>query len=53
MIFWYLSHMRETHPDEFSGAKGLNFSLSLHLHPHFVYASREYFDESAHLHLIV
>ena len=29
------------HADVFSKARGLNFSLSFHLHSYFVYASRE------------
>ena len=46
MKFWYLSHMHKyplanARADVYSEARGLNFSLSLHLHPYFVYASRE------------
>ena len=35
------------HAEVFSGARGLNFGLSLHLHPYFVYASSEGSGESA------
>ena len=31
------------HADIFHGARGLNFSLCLHLHPNIVHASREGF----------
>ena len=31
-----------------SGARGLNFGLSLHLHPYFVYASSKGSGKSAH-----
>ena len=37
-----------THTDVSSRARGLNFSLSLGLHPYFVYASNEGSGESAH-----
>ena len=37
------------HADIFSIARSLNFGLSLHLHPFFVYASSEGFGESAHI----
>ena len=37
-----------THAYISSGAKGLNFGLSLHLHPYFVYASSKSSSESAH-----
>ena len=37
------------HIDVSSGAKGLNFCLSHHLHPYAVYASSEGSSERAHL----
>ena len=37
------------HADVFSGARGLNFGMSLHLNPYFGYASIEGSGEAAHL----
>ena len=34
------------HAEDFSGAKCLNFNLSIHLHPYFVYVSREGSEET-------
>ena len=36
-------------PDVFKEARGLYFSMSLHLHPYFMYASSEGSSESAHI----
>ena len=41
------------HAEVSSGARGLNFVLSLHLHPYFVYASGEGSDETAHMRRLV
>ena len=41
------------HADVFSGVRGLNFCLSLHLHPYFVNASGEDSDETAHMRRLV
>ena len=41
------------HADISSGARGLNFGLSLHLHPEFVYASSGYSDEHARKRMLV
>ena len=46
MTFWYSS---QNHPSDVSSkAKDLNFGLSLHLHPYFVYARIKASGESAH-----
>ena len=43
MGFWYLMHMRKSplssHSDISSRVRELNFGLSFHLHPHFVYVN--------------
>ena len=39
----------QAHTDVSSKIKGLQFGLSLHLHPYFVYGSSEGSDESAHM----
>ena len=50
MRFWYFSNMRKNlHSDIFSRAGGLNFGLSLHLHPYIAYAGSEGSDKSVHL----
>ena len=53
--FRYLSHnyaqmlLINTHDDMISYPRGLNFILSLHLHPYFVYVSRKGSGESDHM----
>ena len=49
MKFLYLKPPFNIHADISRVANGLNFGLSLHLHPYFVYASREGTGESAHI----
>ena len=44
--FWPL----KDHTDVSRGTRGLNCSLGLHLHPYFVYESREGSGEIAHWH---
>ena len=41
------------HAEVSSGARGLNFDLSLHLYPYFAYASGEGSDETAHMRRLV
>ena len=41
----------KAHVDESSGARGLNFNSSLHLHPYFVYASSEGSGETVDAHV--
>ena len=50
-IIWYLSltPVINTHAGVSNGARSLQFGLSLHLHPFFVYASSEDSGESAHM----
>ena len=43
------SPILNTHADISYGARGLNYGLSLHLHPYFVRASSEGFGESGRL----
>ena len=38
-----------THSNVSSGARGLNFALSLNQHPYFMYASSEGSEELAHM----
>ena len=40
----------KAHADISSKVRDLNFSLSLHLHPNFMYASREGSGKSVHMH---
>ena len=47
-ILLLIANAQNAHAEESSGTRGLNFSLSLHLHPYFVSASNEGFCESAH-----
>ena len=51
MFLWHSAQEfpLNAHADVFSGAKGLNFGMSLHLYPYFGYASIEGSGEVAHL----
>ena len=45
-----ISHSLNIHVQLSSGAKGLNFGMSLHLNLYFVYVSNEGSDETVHMH---
>ena len=52
MRIWYV-YEQNAHDDLSSGARGLNFGLSLCLHPYFVYANGQGFCETVHMRRLI